>query len=154
MTKIFSTLITVPEFGLSLCVVLCIALVGCAYFYFSRRSELRRGPEGQAGIEPLSERLSELSAELSRLYARIEVLEKSEQPVEDAFQDSASINLNCRGQVLRLHRRGDSAPEIASALGLSQGEVKLIVKVHNLALFGQRHDFVSKSSLVPSGDLR
>lgn len=41
----------------------------------------------------------------------------------------APINLNRRGQMMRMHRRGESIPAIASALGISQGEVKLTVRM-------------------------
>ena len=45
---------------------------------------------------------------------------------------STPINLNRRGQLLRMHRRGESIPAIASALGISQGEVKLTVRMQEL----------------------
>ena len=40
---------------------------------------------------------------------------------------------NRRGQMLRMHRRGESVPAIASALGISQGEVKLTVRLQELS---------------------
>ena len=42
------------------------------------------------------------------------------------------INLNPRGQMLRMHRRGETVPAIASALGISQGEVKLTLRMQEL----------------------
>lgn len=43
-----------------------------------------------------------------------------------------SIHLNRRGQVVQLYRRGENARTIASALGMSQGEVKLMIKLHEM----------------------
>jgi DNA-binding NarL/FixJ family response regulator len=45
----------------------------------------------------------------------------------------AGVNLNRRGQVLRLRRRGRTVEEIASTLQMSRGEVELMVKVHELS---------------------
>jgi len=45
---------------------------------------------------------------------------------------AAPANLNRQNQIMRLHRSGESVPSIASALGISQGEVKLTVKVGEL----------------------
>lgn len=42
------------------------------------------------------------------------------------------LNLNRRGQMLRMHRRGETIPAIASALGISQGEVKLTLRMQEL----------------------
>lgn len=44
----------------------------------------------------------------------------------------APINLNRRGQMMRMHRRGESVAAIASALGVSQGEVKLTVRMQEV----------------------
>ena len=45
---------------------------------------------------------------------------------------AAPANINRRGQIMRLHRSGESISSIASALGVSHGEVKLMVKVQEL----------------------
>lgn len=42
------------------------------------------------------------------------------------------MNLNRRGQILRLSRKGKSVAEIASDLQVAQGEVELLLKVHDL----------------------
>lgn len=50
-----------------------------------------------------------------------------------------SLNLNTRGQVLRLSRKGKTVPEIAADLKVSRGEVDLLLKVHGFkqAALGQ-----------------
>jgi len=72
-----------------------------------------------------------------------EVLEKTEQarteheeaprpaPVPTPGQP---LNLNKRGQVLRMRRRGENAETIAAALSIPQNEVDLLLKVHQLSL--------------------
>ncbi len=81
----------------------------------------------------LAETVVQLASESKRLQSRIEELEASRAPSAEWFPEPASMHLNHRGQVLRLHRRGESAQQIASSLHLSQGEVQLIVKVHELS---------------------
>jgi DNA-binding NarL/FixJ family response regulator len=43
------------------------------------------------------------------------------------------VNLNRRGQILRLSRKGKSVAEIASDLHVAQGEVELLLKLHDLS---------------------
>lgn len=57
---------------------------------------------------------------------------ESRKPRAQADLNAAPINLNRRGQMMRMHRRGESIPAIASALGISQGEVKLTVRMQEL----------------------
>ncbi|MEO8592528.1 MAG: hypothetical protein ABI759_04330 [Candidatus Solibacter sp.] len=44
------------------------------------------------------------------------------------------LNLNKRSQALRMHRRGEAADQIASALELPRQEVDLLIKVHRVVL--------------------
>ncbi len=43
------------------------------------------------------------------------------------------VNLNRRGQIMRLSRKGKSVAEIAQDLHVAQGEVELLLKVHDLS---------------------
>ena len=45
-----------------------------------------------------------------------------------------ALNLNKRGQVLRMRRRGENPETIAAALAIPRNEVDLLLKVHQLAL--------------------
>jgi hypothetical protein len=72
-----------------------------------------------------------------------EVLEATEQlrrereegagpsPVPAAAQ---ALNLNKRGQVLRMRRRGENPETIAAALSIPRNEVDLLLKVHQMSL--------------------
>ena len=44
------------------------------------------------------------------------------------------LNLTKRSQALRMHRRGEGADQIASALELPRQEVELLIKVHRIVL--------------------
>lgn len=44
------------------------------------------------------------------------------------------LNLNKRGQVLRMRRRGENPETIAAALAIPRNEVDLLLKVHQMSL--------------------
>jgi DNA-binding NarL/FixJ family response regulator len=66
------------------------------------------------------------------METRLADSENRRQQDAEWLAQAESLNLNRRGQVLRLHRRGEAPSSIASALRLSPGEVKLIIKVFEL----------------------
>ena len=74
----------------------------------------------------------DLTPALNELRARLTELEQAPR-----YSPDMPVNLNRRGQVLRLLQRGDQASEIASTLGISQGEVLLMLKVHQLTRAAQ-----------------
>lgn len=80
----------------------------------------------------VSGKFDEIENQIEQIRTQVGELEQRRSPAADWSSEPGSLNLTRRGQVLRLHRRGEPAAQIASALGLSQGEVRLIVKVHEL----------------------
>ena len=74
----------------------------------------------------------EIQKQIEQIRVQVGELEQRRHPAADWSCEPGSLNLTRRGQVLRLHRRGEPAAQIASALGLSRGEVRLIVKVHEM----------------------
>lgn len=114
------------------CVLAGVAVVAgpVSFFWLNRRIQnVRKGPL----VDPtLQNALAELSARVGQLSIRLEEAEQQKGPLSGWATEPASVNLNRRGQVLRLYRRGDSVAHIASALGLSTGEVALIVKVQEM----------------------
>jgi DNA-binding NarL/FixJ family response regulator len=109
-----------------------LALLLVIYLRFSMRREIERVRVESAQDASLPETVQEISHRLERLAARIEEIEQQRGPAFEWVPEPASLNLNRRGHVLRLYRRGDSIPQIAAALGLSQGEVELMVKVQGM----------------------
>jgi hypothetical protein len=113
-------------------VVLATGLIACIVLFLSLKLELRR-QSGQSGSRQVEETVDGLSAAFEQIRAR---LEDAIQPavVPSGWSANPSINLTRRGQVLRLSRRGDTARQIASTLGMRKGEVDLIIKVHQMVL--------------------
>ncbi len=117
------------------CTAIILALVACLavlILFLSLRKKIGRLQDELTANSTLPEKLTGIAGAVEQLCSRLTQIEERKSPLADWFPESTSVNLNRRGQVLRLHRRGESSFQIASALGLSQGEVKLIVKVHEL----------------------
>lgn len=93
--------------------------------------------ESQARQE---ERFRAAEAESGRLRAALEQLQQDLREAEEnnaaASRPLAGLNPNRRGQILRMHRRGERPGQIAAALGIPLNEVELLVKVHR-AVIGQ-----------------
>jgi hypothetical protein len=107
---------------------LALAVAFGIYLYFALRVELGLLSRRNVTRAELDGRLTELVAELEALRARLSVVESRAAPPDWAPQ---GLNLNRRGQVLRLHGKGRTSAEIASDLQISQGEVELLVKLHD-----------------------
>ena len=110
-------------------VLLVPAILAAAYFYFSLKVELRLVARRAVTRAELDSRWSEIITEMETLRARLMATETQPAPAQD--WKSQSLNLNRRGQILRLHGKGRTPAEIASDLQISQGEVELLVKVHD-----------------------
>jgi DNA-binding NarL/FixJ family response regulator len=102
-------------------------LVG-AYLYISLKVELRLVARHSVSRAELDRRWTELVTELETLRSRLTTAETPAAPQDWTPQ---ALNLNRRGQILRLHGKGRSTAEIASDLQISQGEVELLVKIHD-----------------------
>ena len=110
--------------------IACVALVG---LYWKLKRTFREGRATSASsVEELSTGLEAANHELEKLSRRIYEVEQRYTPAAEYTSEAASVNLTRRGQVIQLHRRGKEPPAIASALKVSQGEVKLIIKIHDL----------------------
>jgi hypothetical protein len=87
----------------------------------------RRGREER---ERLERHLAEVVEAAERWRAeREETVRPS--PVPAAGQP---LNLNKRGQVLRMRRRGENPETIAAALSIPRNEVDLLLKVHQMSI--------------------
>jgi hypothetical protein len=114
-------------------VLLVPVALAAAYFYFSLKVDFNLMARHAVKRAELETRFSEVVTELETLRARLAAVEARPAvpdwtPPEVTAQ---SLNLNRRGQILRLHGKGRSTAEIASDLQISQGEVELLVKVHD-----------------------
>ena len=107
--------------------------LAAAYLFFSLKVELRLQAKRAVTRAEFDSRLAEFVTELETLRTQVASTESRPAPPEWPLQDRAtgSLNLNRRGQILRLHGKGRSTAEIASDLQISQGEVELLLKVHD-----------------------
>lgn len=91
-----------------------------------------------AGKAVTVEQIAEITRQLEACRSRMDEMERRRNVTFDAapapmtMSAAAPAGPNRRSQVMRLHRSGESVASIASALGISQGEVKLMVKVQEL----------------------
>ena len=85
-----------------------------------------------------SSRQTKWSGELEEVRARLQEFEREQRSAAERGAEPDSLNLNRRAQILNLHRKGKHAQEIASVLRIPQGEVELMVKVHDLSQSASR----------------
>ena len=106
-----------------------LALMGCLALFLSAKVEM-------AAVRRMADAARGELEEMRRAAA-----EKHEEPapaVEVAPQAPmlpalvSGLNLSKRAQALRMHRRGEPLSSIAAALESPQGEIQLLLKVHNL----------------------
>jgi DNA-binding NarL/FixJ family response regulator len=109
-----------------------LALLLAVYVRVHTRRQIERMHKELTPDTALAEDVDKLGRQLERLAARVDEIDQRHGPSFEWVPEPASLNLNRRGHVLRLYRRGDSIPQIAAALGLSQGEVELMVKVQEM----------------------
>lgn len=118
---------------LSLACLLSILLASVSLWLYLRQRGQLRSLALQTNPQQVSEMTSSLSARLALCEARLDSADRSRKDYIDWVSQAQSLHLNRRGQVLRLHRRGDSAAEIASSLHMGHGEVKLMIKIFELS---------------------
>ena len=98
------------------------------------------------------EKLNGLARQLEAIQAdqRQNKLRQQEQPANVVI--GAAMNLSKRGQVMRLHRLGSDAEQIASALRLPRNEVSLLLKIHAVAMGGRDLEPASPSACLQFGE--
>jgi type II secretory pathway component PulM len=107
----------------------------CLYLFFTLKMEISALEQrGKARETALAESVSAIRASLDGVREGIrEVQEQTGMLVQPAPTRSG-LNLSKRGQVLQLHRRGQSPEQISASLGLPLTEIDLLIKVHQIVL--------------------
>jgi hypothetical protein len=77
-------------------------------------------------------RLEALHSSLEHLTADVREIEQ--QPGGSPGSVKTGLNLSKRSQALRMHRRGETPAQIATALDIPPQEVELLIKVHRIVL--------------------
>ncbi len=99
---------------------LCFCLL---LFVFIKAEMLRQSRSAKQARGQVERTVERLHAELEELRQQVGA---TAQP---QTSPRPSLNLNRRTQVLRMSRRGDRPDQIASALGVPQNEVDLLLKL-------------------------
>jgi DNA-binding NarL/FixJ family response regulator len=108
-------------------------LAGAAVTYLSLWARFQAArAEVSGAAEKMALRFEKLESELASCRRLLADSEQRYAPAAESFPGPASLHFNRRGQVAQLYRRGQTPRSIASALGISQGEVKLMIKLHDL----------------------
>jgi hypothetical protein len=91
------------------------------------------------GMEKKIQRASDdLRSLCDTLKSQVEQLQVDLQEAQEQLKLSAGapakslININKRTQALRLHRAGEPPERIAASLGMTRGEVDLLIKVQSI----------------------
>jgi hypothetical protein len=114
-------------------------LAGLAvYLFLSLKREMRVLARRPAPGGEASAALRELTDQLEEVRTRLSELERGRSGPASWNAEPEALNLNRRGQILRLHRKGKPVSEIATALHIPLGEVELMVKVYDLSQNGAR----------------
>jgi hypothetical protein len=82
--------------------------------------------------ESLESRIAQAAEAVEALRAQME--QKAQESPVPVLPIGGALNLNRRGQVLRMRRRGESPETISGSLGIPRNEVDLLLKVHELAI--------------------
>ncbi len=122
------------------CLISTLAASISLWLYLKLRSEFRQLAFKTVNPQQISELTGALSVRLGLCESRLDSADRTRKDHAEWVSQAQSLNLNRRGQVLRLHRRGESAAEIASSLRMGQGEVKLMIKVYELSRGNSGHE--------------
>lgn len=107
----------------------------CLYLFCTVKMEMRAQDTSSRQREALfAEQLAGLRQAVEALRTDLRETEQRTGMLVPPEPPKSGLNLNRRSQALKMHRRGDSPDQIASALGLPSSEVELLVKVHQIVL--------------------
>jgi hypothetical protein len=121
---------------LAIVCVLALTAMGVSWFAFIyARSLVQAANRRTCELQTEMERAVQgTKAGLEELTAEVQDLGRQPPVTVAAGKPRAGLNLTTRTQVLRLHRRGESAEQIASILEIPRQEVDLLLKVHRIVL--------------------
>ena len=119
--------------------ILCgLVLAGAAvsvFALFRAHTMIRAAAAGARTIQGERDlEIQTLRDDLSSLAAQFRDQQHDRPLLVTPAMPRPGLNLNKRSQALRLHRRGDAAEQIATALELPLQEVQLLLKVQRIVL--------------------
>jgi hypothetical protein len=117
-----------PYIGLGISLILFLGL----FYGLSRMIGSLRSRVGI--LEAQCQQALELNAAVQGLTRRIDERETGTPTNETPIRTAGSLNGTVRSKVLKMHRLGQSPERIADNLRVPQGEVDLLVKVHQIVM--------------------
>lgn len=115
-------------------VLLAVGLILCTLLFFTLKQDLYRVSRRLATQQQkLGASVEQLRAEISAMKTSLGEVEKKAGELPQLSPPRPGMNTARRTQVLRMFHRGEQPEQIAAALGLAQGEVDLLLKVHQAA---------------------
>ena len=126
-----------PYFVVATPVLLLLSLTICAIFLSRLKKQIQEiGERSASSAEAINSVLIAVAGlekfNPQLVEARLAEVENRKPAVVTDAASPAFIGTSRRGQVLRLSRSGETPAHIAETLGVSQGEVKLTLKLRDL----------------------
>lgn len=118
--------------GLTSVLALSALAFSCFALFHTRALAATGGRRAEAAWSASGSRIEELRHTLEVLASEVRDLRVQPGSSENAVK--SGLNLSRRSQALRMHRRGEPAGAIASALNIPAQEVELLIKVHQIVL--------------------
>jgi hypothetical protein len=113
--------------------LLTAGIVACLCLFFSLKLETRTIVRAaQSAQREMGDTLERLTGELRAIAAEIRLMQERVDRTVSPPLAVSGLNLNKRSLALRMHRRGESAGQIANALTLPEREVELLLKVQQV----------------------
>jgi hypothetical protein len=120
-------------------VLLGTGLFLCLYLFFTLKLEIRAvetrlNAQATAQATVLTDAISAIRSAVDEIRAEIREVQEQTGMLVAPTPAKSGLNLNKRGQVLQMYRRGQSPEQIAATLGLPLTEIDLLIKVHQIVL--------------------
>mgnify|MGYP005849321781 CR=1 FL=1 len=111
--------------------LLATGLSLCTFLFVTVKHDIQRAKRS-SDLEraKLLQEVRQLHAEVISVQNRLAEAEEKLLAIPRIQPPRPGMNISRRSQIIRLHRRGERPEQIAASLGLPQGEVDLLLKLH------------------------
>jgi len=107
----------------------------CLYLFFTLKCEIAAQQKlTQQQEKAFAAAVAAVRAEFDSVRAEVREMQEHTGMLVAPAPARSGLNLNKRGQVLQMYRRGQAPEQIAASLGLPLSEIELLIKVHQIVL--------------------
>ena len=114
------------------CVLAALAWASSMFLFYVLTGRLQKLSAHLAPKEDVASEFARVREEMRETRAILREIQESRAALMERASEATAADLNSHVQVLRLHRHGEPAAAISSALRVPLGEVNLIVKVYEM----------------------